>query len=137
MCPGVPLVLVFAGLGVLPDSGFREPPARMLDVPRLQEGVEGRVTRPDGEPIVGAFVQARSLDDPAPPIPEIAIVTDEDGRYAWPLEPGRYQISVSSDGYRSARKSVSFRAGEVKTLDFVLQPLETSGDRCSSARRSR
>jgi hypothetical protein len=85
------------------------------------QGVEGRITDRQGRPIAGALVVPRSLDEPSPPIPEIAIVSDEQGRYAWRLPPGRYQLSVSAEGYRSAAKEAVVKPGEVTRLDFVLE----------------
>lgn len=85
------------------------------------QGVEGRITDTQGRPIAGALVVPKSLDEPSPPIPEIAIVSDEQGRYAWRLPPGRYQISVSAEGYRGAVKEAVVGAGQVTRLDFVLE----------------
>lgn len=85
------------------------------------QGVEGRITDTQGRPVAGALVVPRSLDVPSPPIPEIAIVSDEEGRYAWRLPPGRYEISVSAAGYRGAVKEAVVRAGQVTRLDFVLK----------------
>lgn len=85
------------------------------------QGVEGRITDTQGRPIAGALVVPKSLDEPSPPIPEIAIVSDEQGRYAWRLPPGRYQISVSAEGYRGAVKEAVVRAGQATRLDFALE----------------
>ncbi len=85
------------------------------------QGVEGRITDRHGRPVGGALVTPKSLDEPSPPIPEIAIVSDEEGRYAWRLPPGRYEISVSAEGYRGAAKQAVVRPGEVTRLDFVLE----------------
>lgn len=87
------------------------------------QGVEGRITDSRGRPIAGALVVPKSLDEPSPPIPEIAIVSDEEGRYAWRLPPGRYQISVSAEGYRGAAKQAVVRPGEVTRVDFVLEQI--------------
>lgn len=98
------------------------PPGRPSLAPSADgQGVEGRITDSRGRPIAGALVVPKSLDEPSPPIPEIAIVSDEEGRYAWRLPPGRYQISVSAEGYRGAAKQAVVRPGEVTRLDFVLE----------------
>jgi hypothetical protein len=89
--------------------------------PGIASGVVGRVTDPDGRPVEGALIQPRSLVDPSPPIPEIAIVSDGDGRYTWSLFPGTYEISVSAEGYHRARKQVTIKAGQVVTVDFTLE----------------
>ncbi len=61
---------------------------------------------------------SRSID--GPPIPEIAITTDEYGRYEWPLPPGSYQMSVFADGYQKHTLNVDVKANQVTTLDFIL-----------------
>jgi hypothetical protein len=89
--------------------------------PDVRQGVAGRVTTSDHLPVKGAFIQPRSLDDPSPPIPEIAILTDDEGRYTWPLLPGNYLISVSVEGCQRASKHVAIESGQVVKLDFILQ----------------
>ncbi len=87
----------------------------------IGEGVSGRVTGPDNRPVEGAFIQPRSLDDPSPPIPEIAILSGDDGRYSWPLLPGDYEITVTARGYAGAAKTTTVKAGQVTPLDFHLE----------------
>ena len=84
------------------------------------EGVAGLVTAA-GQPAEGLMVQAASLDEPSQPIPEIAVLTGEDGRYAWPLPPGRYRLSVSLDGFQPASGSVTVEAGRRATLNLALE----------------
>ena len=86
----------------------------------IEEGVVGRVTALDGHPIEGAFIQAISLGDAGPPIPDIAILSDSQGRYTWPLMPGSVQLSVTADGYQSATARVTIQTGKVTMLDFRL-----------------
>jgi len=86
-----------------------------------QEGIEGTVTSADGKPLAGVFIQAESLDEPAARIPELAISTGEDGRYLWPLSPGRYRISASLEGHPSANGTATVEAGRRTTLDLTLQ----------------
>ena len=86
-----------------------------------QEGIEGRVTSADGQPLAGVFVQAESLDEPAVRIPELAIFTGEDGRYLWPLSPGRYRISASLEGREPATGTAAVEAGRRTTLDLTLR----------------
>lgn len=58
--------------------------------------VYGIVRTPDGQPAVGVVVSATSLDEPARAIPELAVVTDDQGTYEWPLRPGRYRLSAGA-----------------------------------------
>lgn len=87
---------------------------------QLQEGVSGRITNDDGNAVEGAVVVAAPLDPGAPAVPEIAIVSDANGRYQWPLRAGRHELTVVAEGYQRVSKKVAVRAGEVTTLDFVL-----------------
>ncbi|MDR9899763.1 carboxypeptidase regulatory-like domain-containing protein [Aetokthonos hydrillicola Thurmond2011] len=82
------------------------------------EGVTGLVTTRDGHPIVNAWIQAKSLDEPSNPIPEIAIITNEAGEYKWTLLPGKYKISVFIDNRKLATKLVTVKPGQAVTLDF-------------------
>jgi len=86
------------------------------------EGIVGQITNSHSRPVVGAFVQPKALDDPSPPIPEIAIVSDSDGRYTWRLFPGTYEISVSAEGYRGVTKQATVKPGQQVSMDFTLEP---------------
>ena len=87
----------------------------------ISEGVTGRVRASGGAAIVGAMVQPRALEANARPIPEIAIVSDGEGRYVWRLFPGKYEISVSAEGYAPVTATVAVAGGQVTTQDFVLE----------------
>jgi hypothetical protein len=87
---------------------------------QLREGVTGRITNDDGNAVEGAAVVAASLDPNGPAIPEIAIVSDANGRYEWPLRSGRYELTVVAEGYERASKRVEVSSGKIATLDFVL-----------------
>ncbi len=59
--------------------------------------ITGIVTHRDGRLVSGALVSVTSRD--GLPVPELAVLTGEDGRYAWPgLRPGRYAVRVSIPG---------------------------------------
>ncbi|HWP00610.1 MAG TPA: carboxypeptidase-like regulatory domain-containing protein [Methylococcus sp.] len=87
----------------------------------------GRVTNIRGEPVRGAVVLPKSLDDPPRPVPEIAVLTDEQGTYIWRLPPGTYRIHVSARGYRSASRDVTVRENARTTLDITLEPEDPAG----------
>jgi hypothetical protein len=87
---------------------------------QLTEGTAGRITNKDGNPVEGAAVLAAALDSSGPPIPELAIVSDANGRYEWPLRAGHYELTVVAEGYQRVSKKVAVSAGQVATLDFVL-----------------
>jgi hypothetical protein len=87
----------------------------------IVEGIAGQITDSRGRPVAGAFIQPRALDDPSPPVPEIAIVSDGDGRYTWRLFPGTYEISVSAEGYRGISKQATVKPRQQVTMDFTLE----------------
>jgi hypothetical protein len=90
----------------------------------IQQGVVGRVTASDGRPVSGAIIQPRSLDDVSPPIPDIAIITDDDGWYTWSLFPGTYELSIVAEGYQGPTDpvTVTVTAGQVLIADITLEP---------------
>jgi hypothetical protein len=92
-----------------------------LDAGTMRQGAAGRITSLEGNPIEGAFVQARSLGTSGPPIPDIGIFSNNQGQYMWPLLPGTYVLSVTAEGYRPASGRVTVKAGQVATLDFALE----------------
>ena len=89
---------------------------------QASRGVVGTVRSTGGQPVEGALVQPRALDPNAPAVPEIAAYTGPDGRYSWDLPPGRWELTVSADGYRPATRQVTIEAGGPATLDFTLEP---------------
>ena len=120
------VALIFMGVGVSCHS--RDPnrsvsssdPGEKAGV-GITQGLGGRITAPSGRPISGALIQPRSLDNHGPPIPEIAILTDDDGWYMWPLLPGMYEISVSAEGYQPVTQQVTVKAGRVVNVNLTLE----------------
>ncbi|MFF5082812.1 carboxypeptidase-like regulatory domain-containing protein [Actinoplanes sp. NPDC000266] len=85
------------------------------------QGARGRVTGTAGAPVPGAAV-ARKPIDPVRPINLQAAVTGADGRYAWPLEPGVWELSFTADGYRPATRRVTVAENRWRETDVQLQP---------------
>lgn len=79
-------------------------------------GISGQVRLPSGQPLRKVVVLARSLDRSPPPIPDIAITTDENGRYFWKLPPGRYELTFVREGKRIATREVSVPGDTRKTI---------------------
>jgi hypothetical protein len=67
-------------------------------------------------------VQPRSLDQPAAAIPEMAVVSTDDGHYEWSLRPGEYEMTFSLEGYRPATRRATVHPGEATRLDVELEP---------------
>lgn len=81
--------------------------------------LSGLVTDPTGAPVEGARVRALAVDTNLPAV----AVTNAAGLYAFPaLAPGRYELTVEKDGFKTARRmdltlNVAARLGE----NFALQ----------------
>jgi hypothetical protein len=90
--------------------------------PAPTQGLAGSVRDESGKAVVGALVTPRSLQAAGgPAIPELAILSDEAGRYAWPLHPGPYELTVTAEGYEPARRRGDVTQGAVTPIDFVLR----------------
>lgn len=116
-------MILASGLGGCATAGAESP-----DSPRssdagaagtITQGISGTVTRADGTPVAGAFIAATSLDRPAPPIPEIAILTNETGRFTWPLQPGRYRLTALVDGDEIGTATAAVTAGALSEVRIV------------------
>jgi len=118
----VATALLTGGLaGCQPDDPVSSHDTPISDAPRTQAVITGTVRDAARRPIAGAAVQPRSLDQPAHAIPEIAITTDDQGRYSWTLPPGEYSLEVKQDARAAAPRNVSVGAGETATVDFTLR----------------
>lgn len=115
-----PLLLVLGCLD--PDRSVSSGDGAGTERRGIGEGVEGRVTDPDGKPLADVGVQPRSLDRPATAIPELAVVSEPDGQYRWTLEPGEYEMTFSVEGHETATRRVTVRPREVSRLDVTLEP---------------
>jgi hypothetical protein len=62
----------------------------------VASAVHGIVLGAGGRPVDGAVVVAVSTDEPAQAVPELVVVTGPDGRFEWPLRPGRYRLGAES-----------------------------------------
>lgn len=84
-------------------------------------GVAGRVIDQAGAPVAGAVVMPRSNDSPPQEIPEIAVMTNHDGRYQWSLPPGRYSFTVHHDSYAPlTSQPLTVTPGHISSLDITL-----------------
>lgn len=124
----VPLLVAAAATGALLLGGGDQPVSSRDPAPSAPPGrddplgtVTGTVTSSTGEPVAGATVQPRSLDDPSPPIPELVVQTDPDGRYTWRLPPGEYELSAQlADGTTSSPQPATVTAGATTTVDLTV-----------------
>ncbi|GIJ79287.1 Carboxypeptidase regulatory-like domain-containing protein [Micromonospora phaseoli] len=109
-------LLVIGGDRPVSDDGPAPPPSSTDSMGT----VTGAATTAAGDPVRGASVRVSSLDEPAPAIPEIGVLTGDTGRYEWRLPPGRYEIVVSTSERDSAPQTATVAAGVVTQLDFTL-----------------
>ncbi len=85
-------------------------------------GVHGHVQTPSGNPVVDASILVKSLDQPAPAVPEMAMITDSNGNFNWPLPRGKWQVTVISLSGKRVSKNVTVgRSGPAK-VNFILSP---------------
>jgi catecholate siderophore receptor len=51
----------------------------------------------------------------------LSAISNQDGEFSLPLEPGAYLVTVSSDGFADATRTVTVGPSGTETADFVLQ----------------
>lgn len=83
--------------------------------------IRGRVLDAAGQPVVGVLVLPESTDSPSQAIPEIAVMTNEQGEYQWNLPPGSYTLRFTAEGYTARAEPVTVVVGQPVTLDVTLQ----------------
>lgn len=115
-------VAALVGAACAKKAGPGETPVSAEHGERTVPGaLHGAVRSAAGKPVVGVLVAATSMDDPPRPVPEVAVITDGDGGYEWPLAPGRYRLNVSSpSGVGSGE--IEVRVGVANDLDIVVAP---------------
>ncbi|MCG8347940.1 MAG: carboxypeptidase-like regulatory domain-containing protein [Chloroflexales bacterium] len=122
----VALVMFGCGTAVNPlASGGPDTPSSGLpgqpDGAPPRNRVQGQVSDKGGASLPGVLVTPRSTDAPPQAVPEIAITTDEDGRYQWVLPPGNYELTFTQNGYAPATVAVTVMADRPVTVDIILQ----------------
>ncbi len=93
-----------------------------LGEPALSAGVQGQVTDAAGKPLPEVLVTPQSTDNPPQGVPELAVVTDNQGRYQWTLAPGAYTLTFTRDGYALATQAIVVKANQLATADIRLNP---------------
>jgi len=66
------------------------------------------------------MVVPSAVGESTPPVPEIAVASDGQGRYAWRLMPGRYALVTHHDGRTSPSVLVSVAVAQRSTADLTL-----------------
>jgi hypothetical protein len=76
------------------------------------QGIRGKVSNQEGEPLAFASIYIRNLEDGVP--------TNENGLYEFKLKPGFYDVVVQFLGYKSQLETVEIRDSWVE-LNFTLE----------------
>jgi hypothetical protein len=76
---------------------------------------------PSGAPIEVATITVAPNAAGAGPVSQEANVTDAQGRYFYPLPPGRWELTVTAYGYSPLTTSVVVRDGELEIHNVVLE----------------
>jgi Carboxypeptidase regulatory-like domain len=96
-----------------PDAGVSSANANQGSQASLSQGVSGRVTTGDGRPVAGVMVSAQAVGAGSPPVPELAVMTAADGRFEWPLQPGTYDLSATTQNGATGSQRVSVGTGMI------------------------
>jgi hypothetical protein len=86
--------------------------------------VHGRVTDQTGQPLQRTELQFQ-VKTPNIPLAAIPTFTDSQGNYERGLEPASYHVTVDVSGYISQTQRITLAGGQIKRIDFVLQPAPT------------
>ncbi|HEY0098151.1 MAG TPA: carboxypeptidase-like regulatory domain-containing protein, partial [Pyrinomonadaceae bacterium] len=81
--------------------------------------LSGNVSDPNGAILPGATVELRNVETNV----ATTVVTNEDGGFSFPLlQPGMYTLSVTSQGFTTARREgIEIRVADRLTLDVQMQ----------------
>ncbi|MDA3643021.1 carboxypeptidase-like regulatory domain-containing protein [Saccharopolyspora indica] len=88
--------------------------------------VVGVVHALDGTLRPGCTVVPTSADEPAQYVPELAVFSDQQGRYSWNLRPGRYSVqalyysSADSSTVLGSPAEVVIKSDQTATLDLTV-----------------
>ena len=91
-------------------------------VPTPQQTLRGKVLDPNRAAVAGARVVAEAKGRPARP----SAVTDQNGEFSLPLEPGEYILRVEATGFSEASQAVNFSQTHNAALEVVLQVAGTA-----------
>lgn len=99
-------------------SDFDEDAATAGAAHAMRDGVEGEVVDATGKAVAGALIQPVPIDGSGP-VPDMAVVTDVDGRFVWRLRPGRYRLEAILGGRVIAKDELAVTKGTVARIRLV------------------
>ena len=127
------VVLVVGGCGGAPPAAAPETkdpnqlvsgtPGQSHERSGLAEGV-GRITgivRSDDGPVPNVLIEPTSLETPMLPHEEVAIVTDEKGRFVYGFHAGRWKLTTSARGYCPGSTTAVARDRELTVAHIFIR----------------
>ena len=93
-------------------------------MPSLTQGpltqVTGIVTDAAGKPLANVGI---GVSKGTAPVPEVLVLSDQDGKYTWNLPAGTFTLTANSDGYQALSQEVTVKYGKTVQLNFKLDKL--------------
>lgn len=105
---------LFAGVCLLLITAFCVPVS--ADEATLQTQLRGRVLDPNRAVVVGAMVTAVRDGHP-----ESSALTNQNGEFLLTLDPGRYVIRITMNGFTDASRDVDLTQGVDAAVEVILQ----------------
>jgi hypothetical protein len=97
-------------------------PTVILDDVPIDKAVTatGTVTGPDGQPVTGAMLDPIAVDGQILPGIDSFRRTDDEGHFELALPAGRWDLSISADGYESTSKRITVTDKATVEAEIVL-----------------
>lgn len=108
----IPMLAIFFPL-LLTISGCNPSHSDPPPLPDQKEGppknvvIHGIVEDQNGNPLSGVLVTPKPKGENVVPIPEIAVYTDEQGKFTWNLPPGEYEFVLTQNEQTTSQHTVS------------------------------
>lgn len=100
-----PMLLIVSGCSSS-NSGQPTPPDQN-DAPPKNVVIRGTVQDQNGNPVSGVLVVPEPKEELSVPIPEIAVYTDEQGKFTWNLPPGEYDFVLTQNERNTDKHTVT------------------------------
>jgi outer membrane cobalamin receptor len=80
--------------------------------------IRGTLTDPSGAAVIGAAIEAQSLDSPSD---STRTQSGPEGKFSMTLPPARYHLSIKHPSFEKAEQEFTLAANEMRTWDVRLQ----------------
>jgi hypothetical protein len=119
---GVSMMVLILVAGCSGGSGDDQPVSSDQDSSPPMSGssaqVVGRVTDQDGNPLAEVGI---AVKEGSSAVPEILVLSGEDGKYVWDLPVGTYKMAANKEGFIEQVKEVVVKEDQQAELDFQLE----------------